>query len=326
MIWLLPICIIATVCLILVCIFNSNSNHLENFTGIPCFYQKRGSVINRDIDELECRKNGCCDELFPSTYYTRNVVDMEQLVDSHNPDTWFIQKKIWGSERKGLKLVKYGEPYDNFYEHTQQLITDSLKIRGRAFHLRIYIVVDCKHGMFLYRDGEMKYCSQLFDPNHIHKQNVISDLDESGRLTYSYQYESYLDANNLPKTLHDLYTYLGISRHGSYLESKLLAVFTRYVKMKNFCKIQEESKCPIIHRDDYKFYKDTAGYKYKHIYGADVIIKTDLTPLILEVNQRPTTLSIPKHSELLYRIPLRKQLLDNVKKDNYPESLFLRLN
>ena len=323
MIQLLLVCIILIVFLIFVCI--SNSNHLENFTGIPCFYQKPDYVINRDVDERECRKNSCCHELFPSTYYTRNAVDMEQLDHSHNTDTWFIQKKIWGSERNGLKLVKYREPYDTSYEHTQELITDSLKIRGRAFHIRIYIVVDCKHGIFLYREGEMKYCSTPFDPNHIHKQNVISDLDESGRLTHSYQYQEYLDRNNLPKTLQDLYRYLSLSPRGSHLESKLLSVFTRYVKMKNFCKIEEESKCPIIHRDDYKFYKDSIGYKYKHIYGADVIIKTDLTPLILEVNQRPTTLFIPTHPELMYRLPLRKQLLDNVKENTYPESLFLRL-
>lgn len=318
-----PICIIVILCTIQVLAARGRSDGFEN---IPCFYQARGSVVNRDVDERECRTRRCCDELFPKTYFTKDPVDMRQLARRHGAGQWFIQKKIWGSERKGLKLVQYGGPYDTRYEHIQELITNSLKVQGRAFHLRLYLVVDCKHGLFLCRDGEMKYCGERFDPQHVRKQNVVSDLDASGRMTYAYQYQSFLDGAGLPKTLSDLYFDLnGAGYDSQRLESKLRTLFSSYVAMKHFCKVAEEARCPVIHKDDYKFYRGTAGYKYKHIYGADVIVKSDLTPLILEVNQRPTTLNMPQHPELKYRIPLRQRLLDSVKEGHYPDSWFVRL-
>lgn len=302
------------------------SNYPITEPFVSCFYKHRSSVVSREIDERQCRRatQNYCSDIFPDTYFIKDPADMYQLKQKYTTNDWFILKKIWGTFRNGLKLARYTDNLnDPEYDQIQPLILDTYLINNRVFHIRLYLVIDCYHGNFLYRNGAFKYCSELFDRSNINQNNVITGITNN-KFTYDCHKLSFMKRHNLPKTLFEFYNYLRINKQDpGQLEIRLGNLFTKYVKMKQFCRELDQAQCPLSRNymitDPVK-----KTYKHKHIYGADVIIKSNLRPILIEVNQKPG-LVVGNDPEMKWTDVINKHVLTLVQTSNYDATNFIKV-
>ncbi len=297
--------------------------HVENMTmnsdssiqSHSCLINTPNRLANRDIDIRQCRESGLCSELFPKTYFN-TPSEISSLRVSHDQNAWFILKKIWGEQRRGLQLCQLNDffterhkgargKYDD-YDQIQELITDSLLISQRVFHIRMYFIVDCDKGVLLYNNGLVIYCQDPFDINDIKPSNIITGSVKSGC-----QNQTFLNERGLPKTLHEFYAYL--ERHGvssKLMEQRLINLFKQYAKMKSFCESKpKQGNCK----------------RHKHIFGPDILIRSDLRPVILEVNQWPLLATSKKIKEVEWQNPMKRLMFHCFSEQYYPTEIFHKI-
>lgn len=285
----------------------------DDFRG--CLISSPNRLANREVDITQCRDSSVCDGMFPKTYFN-NERELSQMRSAHDHNSWFILKKIWGEQRRGLQIAKLQDIIEESQkgengkyadsDQIQELITDSLLINQRVFHIRMYFIVDCDRGIFLYNNGLLIYCIEPFDRHNIRPANIITGSVKSGC-----QNEGFLKDKGLPKTVHEFYRYLeqnGVS--GQQMEKRLVSLFTKYAKMKRFC----ESKT-----------KHANCARHKHIFGPDILIRSDLQPIILEVNQWPLLAASSKNKEIEWQNPMKRLMFHCFTQRYYPQELFNKL-
>ena len=246
---------------------------------------------------------------------------MNNLRSKYKPGDWFIQKKIWGTFRNGLDICKYEDNLENHnYDQIQKLETDTLKINNRVFHIRIYLIIDCDKGNYLYNEGIIIYCTEPFDKKNIKKDNIITNI-KNNRYVYEPNNLSFMGRYKLPKTLTELYIYL--KKHNlssNKLKKNLIELFKKYVDLKEFCKeipIEECPSCSLGYESVYKNKK----FKNRHLYGADVIVRENLKPIILEVNQKPG-MNYMYDQERSWQNPIKEYVLKSLSTRKYPLNKF----
>jgi hypothetical protein len=308
--------------LFVACCFNSRIN-VENMSMMSdskiqshgCLVNTPNRLANREVDILQCRESALCEELFPKTYFnTPNEISTLRV--SHDQNAWFILKKIWGEQRRGLQICQLHDffaernkgargKYDDC-DQIQELITDSLLIHQRVFHIRMYFIVDCDKGIFLYNNGLAIYCEDPFDINDIKPSNIITGSVKSGC-----QNQTFLKERGLPKTVHEFYAYLervGVS--STLMQQRLVDLFKRYAKMKSFCESKpKQGNCK----------------RYKHIFGPDILIRSDLRPVILEVNQWPLLATSTKNPEIEWQNPMKRLMFHCFSEQYYPPEMFHKI-
>lgn len=269
---------------------------------------KPTNLINRKIDIDQCMKKyqrAKCTKIFPDTYRIykdKSFNEYDDLLKKYNKNDWVVMKTIWGEQRKGLEINKIKDISTKklkYYDQIQHLILNSLKIKNRVFHLRLYLVVDCNNGVYLYKDGLVIYSKEKFSDN-IKKDTVITASLKSG-----YQNVSFYQKNKLPKSLLELNYYLDKTNLSSKkLTNNLINTFEQYCRLKNLCDNKNKTK------------------RHIHIFGPDVLIDKDLNCIILEVNQGPA-LATPKkytdskYKELHWQYKLKNNLIKNIIIRNY---------
>ncbi len=273
-----------------------NESFLLYFAGT-----KGGNVVSRDKCINNCINNYSriyCNTFLPDTFRLNNKKDMDILNKNYNNNDWFIAKKTWGQQRNGLRLIQKkninNESLKN-YDEIQKLILNSLKINNRVFHIRIFVIIDCRKGNYIFNNGIIQYCKEKFDKNNIVRENVITV--PKGKYTY----KTFYDKLNLPKTLIELYKYLDKNNKSSkLLKANIKKSIEKYFKLYKLC-IKNPPK----------------NYKTKHIFGPDVIIQENLNCLILEVNQGPDLKTKIKNKELLWDANIKKILLKDYRNSDY---------
>jgi hypothetical protein len=110
------------------------------------------------------------------------------------------------------------------------------------------------------------------------------------------------------------------------LYQNLIKLFQQYVRTKHFCKNIPSKECSRCTKKDIYNKLDNTGkiYKAKQIYGADILIKTNLQPYILEMNVNPA-LALSNDSQLDWKNDMRITLLHHVKNNHYDPKLFSHL-
>jgi hypothetical protein len=277
-----------------------------------CLTATPNKLANRRVDIAQCRASTNCDALFPATF-SNTPAELRLMRTVYNDDAWIIVKKIWGEQRRGLHLTRLGDFAKEAerpkggrfadYDQVQELITDSLLIQQRVFHIRMYFVVDCDKGIFLYNNGLLIYCEEQFDINDIKPANVITGSVKSGC-----QNEQFLQHRRLPKTLHEFYAHLernGVS--AAQMQQRLIDMFRKYAKLKSLCETQVKGKrCS----------------RHKHIFGPDILIRSDLRPIILEVNQWPLLATSAKNKQIEWQNPMKRLMFHCFMHKHYPPELF----
>jgi hypothetical protein len=141
-------------------------------------------------------------------------------------------KHILGQQRKGLEIINYKQLTPQFlckHEQIQKVILSDL-IKGFAFHVRIYLIVDCRYGNFLFDNGIVIYANKKFN-NNFNKDTIITAPLKSGN-----QNLQVYQKNNLPKELYELFNYyMSIGKSTKLLQHNIKNVFKKYCKLKDFC-------------------------------------------------------------------------------------------
>lgn len=282
------------------------------------------NLINRNNDI-----NGClqilgrdqCQLIFPDTY---NISKNPQKISSeiknikkkYQDSDYFILKHIWGEQRRGLKIINYKQLKPEVlskYDQIQKVILSDL-INGFVFHVRMYLIVDCRYGNFLFDNGIVIYAKKKFN-NRYNKDTIITASLKSGNQNLKVYQE-----NKLPKDLPELFKYYeSIGKPTKTLQSNIKNVFKKYCQLKNFCK----SKIPLNYqqRVNYKqnFLKSNfheVNNKQKWLFGPDLLIDKDLNCYIIEVNQGPA-LSLIKKEQLMWQTEIKRKLLTLYRSDLY---------
>lgn len=297
----------------------------EYFNYINIKPKKR---FDRDADLLNCIKlkgRDYCDTIFPKTYRFRigQKNDRKIFLKNHSkrPEDIFVMKKINGSSRRGIKLARYKDIINTnlgLYEHLQVLKENLLLIKNRIFHVRMYLIIDCCRGIYLFKDGIVIYAKDEFDPNNIKWNNVITANLRSGC-----QNKKFYDEKGLPNTLIELYKYLSqIGIDSQKLEKNIFNVFSKYAKLTNICSKQGA----YFSYDKRHTTIDSGGKPVSIITGVDIIIDNDLNPTIVENNFDPDLITYPEDIELEWQNKLKYKLLVSFRNRIYDPYNFHKIS
>ena len=316
------IIILILVTIILVSYINDNNEHFNYINIKP---KKR---FDRDVDLLNCIKlkgKDHCDNIFPKTYRFRKGQknDRKIFLKNHRnrPEDIFVMKKLSGSSRRGLKLVRYKDIVDTElgdYEHLQVLKGNLLLIKNRIFHVRMYLIIDCCRGVYLYKDGIVIYAKEEFDPNNIKWDNVITANLRSGC-----QNKKFYNERNLPNTLIKLYRYLSkIGINSDKLEKNILNLFSKYDKLIDICSKQGGS----FSYNKRHTTQENEGKPVSIITGLDIIVDNHLNPTIVENNFDPDLITDPDNKELEWQNKLKYKLLVSFRNRIYDSKNFHKIS
>ena len=190
--------------------------------------------------------------IFPRTFLLpRQIKDLMK-----EPSDQFILKKKWGSLRRGCDLFNNKDEIKknmHKYDIAQVFIKNPLLINGFKFDIRVYLVVVCGYGIFLYRNGYNDYTKEKFD---------YTSMDRDKKINQCFCPDSQYSEHSLPKYADEIQ---GIDVVWPKLVEKLKKVLD---STKDLC-------CD----------NDTGNY---NIYGIDVELLDNLDPMIIEINSTPS--------------------------------------
>lgn len=305
--------------LVVICIsvFIFRFKKYESFSFLrtnPNILINRKKDINGCLQKLGRRQ---CQLIFPNTYNISNnpqklLSEIRNIKKKYQENDYFILKHIWGEQRIGLKIINYKQLKPEVlskYDQIQKVILSDL-INGFVFHVRMYLIVDCRYGNFLFDNGIVIYAKKKFNNNY-NKDTIITASLKSGNQNLKVYQE-----NKLPKDLPELFRYYeSIGKSSKILQSNIKNVFKKYCQLKNFCK----SKIPLNYqqRVNYKqnFLKTNLP-KQKWLFGPDLLIDKDLNCYIIEVNQGPD-LGLRKKEQLIWQTEIKRKLLTLYRSDLY---------
>ena len=288
-------------------------------------------LVNREKDINGCfQKIGRqqCQLIFPDTYnISKNLQkissEIKNIKKKYQENDYFILKHIWGEQRRGLKVINYKQLKPKVlskYDQIQKVILSDL-INGFVFHVRMYLIVDCRYGNFLFDNGIVIYAKKKFNNNY-NKDTIITASLKSGNQNLKVYQE-----NKLPKDLPELFKYYeSIGKSTKILQHNIKVVFKNYCRLKNFCKNKItlnyheklnceqdflESNVPKV-KNKQNYYNQ----KQKWLFGPDLLIDKDLNCYIIEVNQFPA-LTLSKKEQLIWQTEIKRKLLTLYLSDLY---------
>lgn len=266
--------------------------HIKNYNKLNIFPIRGQLYLNRvNIWKNVKNKYGLniASTIFPRTYILPK--DINQLVKDKNK--YFILKKLWSSLRINIDLFNNKtnilKQYHK-YDVAQVYLTNPLLENGHKPQLRIYMVMDCKKGAYLFPNGYFNYTNKPFDLKSLDKNKKLSNINPS--------LQFYIK-NNLSLDLNEF-----CQKHKINIKI-LLNKLVKYLKI-----ILDSSPILCEKYIDY--------YKY-NLYGIDVIILDNLNVKILEINANPG-----KSFKIKWKTNLYKKILLDIKRKSYKEWLKIK--
>lgn len=235
--------------------------------------------------------------IMPDTYLIPK--DLELFNKNYDRDDLFILKTTYGSLRNGLNIMKksdIGKEEIKKYNIIQKYIINLKLINGYIFHIRLFIIIDCKKGIFLFNNGNINYNTNKFDINNITIDTAVTHVANKNNLTHEF-YKN----NNLPSQLIQLEKIFGKNNYDKMLNNMINHFKMLFLKKKMCLK---------------KINKDK---KTTHLYGPDIIVLDDYSTRLCEINKFPAT--------NIHFKPFRevnKKILNDYESENYEDFVKLQ--
>jgi len=231
---------------------------------------------------------------------------------------YIILKKKNSQHRNGIKFGKLGDLINNLndYDFAQNVVS-SLLINRRVFHIRVFLIVDCIRGTYLYNNGCIIYAKTALSKNRT--KNITEDMIITANIQSGYQNIDFYIKNNLPKDLYELkYYFKKNGMNWNKFKKNLVKVFKTLVNN---------------HKPLCNFHKTNLNYqqlkikipKNVHIFGPDILVEPDLSVKILEVNSAPD-LSVKRVGQLEWGTKIKKHLIKYTTNRNFNNKYFLKLS
>ena len=253
--------------------------------------------------------------MIPYSWDLTDPYEYEQFKNNFNKNKIYITKNNQ-QRQEGLKIINSLEMIEenkDKYLLVQELLQDPYCINGRKINLRVYVLVikDSYHNykVFVYRDGFMYYTPELFQKNStLFEHNITTGyidrkVYEENPLTHE-DFRKYLDNND--RKHYNIELYYKSSRPDKLLSNHIFSqiyqlirfVFLIYFEiLGNMCQ----------------------GVNFQ-LYGVDIAIDDNLSPMIMEVNKGPDlnakderdkTLKVNMCLDILKKVGLLQENNDN---------------
>jgi len=192
--------------------------------------------------------------IFPKTYILPkdNVLFLKEET-SHKE---YIAKTLYSGGRVGVFLYEPSMK-KNLHDFAviQEYIGNPLLINGFKFDTRLFMVIDCKKGAFLYKPGYNVYTAKRFQ---------YKSKDRDRKINQAYAGDDHYDIHNLPRTTSELFMY-----HVPYDQ----IIYDVAMKLRKIILATPTDICPMK----------------TSIYGVDMEILDDFDSKIIEINSKPST-------------------------------------
>lgn len=242
--------------------------------------------------------------MFPKTYLLPQDVDRFVADQAAQPDQEYIAKTLYSGARVGVELYDDQTMRKEVTEGTkyaviQEFIKNPLLINGFKFDVRFFLVVDCRKGIYLYRGSYNVFAEKPFDYHSTDRRSKINQANGTDAIYMKHQ---------LPRTM----TELARDHHVPY-EQILQQLATNLQRIVD----SSEPFCRYNNADEkQRNLKDGLAADHKiwyNIYGVDVEILDDYTPLIIEINSC-TTINFP---DVPWKNELTQRMRQNLPGGNY---------
>jgi len=247
---------------------------------------------------------GKASNLMPYTWNLNNVNDINDFKDNYSKDKLYIVKNN-SQRQEGLLILDDLEEIinsKNKYLLIQELLQDPYLINGRKINLRVYcLFIKDINGIVqvsIYNDGFMYYTPDLFE-----KKNK----EFSKNITTGYVDRKIYEEN--PLTHEDFRIYLDSNRELSNIENDIKNI--KNLKISDYVFNQINN----LLKDIFNIYLDILtiedlGVGFQ-LYGADIAINDNLTPLLMEINKGPD-LSAKDERDKKLKLKLSEDILKSV--------------
>lgn len=203
--------------------------------------------------------------IFPKTYVLPK--DNTLFLNEEKSYKEYIAKTLYSGGRVGVFLYEPSMK-KNLYDFAviQEYISNPLLINGFKFDTRLFMVIDCKKGAFLYKPGYNVYTAKRFK---------YKSKDRECKINQAYAGDDHYDNYNLPRTTNELFMY-----HVPYDQ----IIYDIAMKLRKIILATPTDICPMK----------------TSIYGVDMEILDDFDSKIIEINSKPSTRfkDIPWKNEL----------------------------
>lgn len=224
-------------------------------------------------------------QIFPKTYILPD--EIQNLLK--DPNQHFILKTTWGSLRLGCDLFNNKDEIKKKYKEydiAQVYIKNPYLINGFKFDVRIFMVVYCGKGAYLYMEGYNDYTKKKFDYNSMEREQKINHTYPSDKDNDHYE------QNKLPKFVNDI------------------------GNMDNMWVILAEKLRKILSTNENLCCKEDEG-KY-NIYGLDVELLDNWDPIIIEINSSPG-------KDLGWKADFIKKISQMVEKSDFTDPKWIKI-
>jgi len=203
--------------------------------------------------------------IFPKTYVLPK--DTTLFLNEEKSYKEYIAKTLYSGGRVGVFLYEPSMK-KNLYDFAviQEYISNPLLINGFKFDTRLFMVVDCKKGAFLYKSGYNVYTAKRFK---------YKSKDRECKINQAYAGDEHYNKYNLPRTTSELFMY-----HVPYDQ----IIYDVAMKLRKIILATPTDICPMK----------------TSIYGVDMEILDDFDSKIIEINSKPSTRfkNVPWKNEL----------------------------
>ena len=192
--------------------------------------------------------------IFPKTYILPK--DNALFLKEETSHKEYIAKTLYSGGRVGVFLYEPSMK-KNLHDFAviQEYIGNPLLINGFKFDTRLFMVVDCKKGVFLYKPGYNVYTAKRFQ---------YKSKDRDRKINQAYAGDDHYDIHNLPRTTSELFMY-----HVPYDQ----IIYDVAMKLRKIILATPTDICPMK----------------TSIYGVDMEILDDFDSKIIEINSKPST-------------------------------------
>jgi len=192
--------------------------------------------------------------IFPKTYVLPK--DSSLFLSEEKSYKEYIVKTLYSGGRVGVFLYEPSMKKNlHDFAVVQEYISNPLLINGFKFDTRLFMVVDCKKGVFLYKPGYNVYTAKRFD---------YKSKDRERKINQAYAGDEHYDIYNLPRTTNELFMY-----HVPYDQ----IIYDIAMKLRRIIIATPNDICPMK----------------TSIYGVDMEILDNFDSKIIEINSKPST-------------------------------------
>jgi hypothetical protein len=219
--------------------------------------------------------------MIPYSWDLTDSDELERFKKNYNPKSIYITK----NNRQRQEGLEIHTSLDSIIQNkdkyllVQELLQNPYCVNGRKINLRVYVLImrDTIGNLkiMIYKDGFMYYTPELFEKgNSAFNKNITTGYVD--RIVYEQN----------PLTHQDFRNYLDNDKR------EFFDIEVYYKKSRNY-KLSEYIFSQIYHLLEFIFstYQDIIGTKSQgvnfQLYGVDVAIDDNLSPMIMEINKGP---------------------------------------